>query len=85
VEVARAGFRAGLHSAPEEFGHFKRTKAVISKIITPEIEKDLFGQSGGDQSANGVRKGKRMARVLETCQSFGKSLAREEVVSDEIP
>jgi hypothetical protein len=64
VEVAGAGFRTGLDSAAEEFGHFKGTKAVMSKIITPEIEKDLFGQSGGDQPANGVRKRKRMARVL---------------------
>ena len=36
----------------------------MAKIITPEIEKDLFGQSGGDQPPNGVREGKRMARVL---------------------
>jgi hypothetical protein len=57
----------------------------MTKIITPKIEKDLFGQSGGDQPANSIREGKRMTRELETCESLGKSLAREEVVSDEIP
>jgi len=64
VEVAGAGFRAGLDSATKELGHFKGTEASMAKIITPEIEKDLFGQSGGDQPPNGVREGKRMTRVL---------------------
>jgi hypothetical protein len=64
VEVAGAGFRAGLDSATKKLGHLKGTEAAMTKKITAEIEKDLFGQSGGDQPANGVRKRKRMARVL---------------------
>ncbi len=57
----------------------------MAKIITPEIEKDLFGQSGGDQPPNGVREGKRVTRELQTCECLGKSFPREEIVSDEIP
>ena len=57
----------------------------MAKIITPKIEKDLFGQSGGDQPANGVREGKRVTRQLQTCESLGKGFAQEEVVPDEIP
>jgi len=85
VEVAGARFRAGLDSAAEEFGHFKGTEATMAKKITTQIEKDFFGQSGGDQPANSVREGKRMTRELETRESLGKGFAREEVVSDEIP
>ena len=57
----------------------------MTKKITAEIEKDLLGQSGRDQPANGVREGKRVPRELQTCQSLGKGFAREEVVPDEIP
>jgi hypothetical protein len=85
VEVAGARFWAGLDSAAEEFGHFKGTEATMAKKITTQIEKDFFGQSGGDQPANSVREGKRMTRELETRESLGKGFAREEVVSDEIP
>ena len=77
VEVAGAGFRAGLDSPTKELGHFKGTEAAMAKIIAPEIKEDLFGQSGGDQPANGVREGKRVTRELRTCESLGKGFARE--------
>ena len=77
MEVARAGFRAVLDSAPEEFGHFKGTEVTMAKVITPEVEKDLFGQSRGDQPANGVREGKRVTRELQTRESLGKGFARQ--------
>lgn len=67
MEVAGAGFRAGLDSATKELGHFKGTEAAMTKKITAEIKKDLLGQSGGDQPANGVREGKRVTRELQTC------------------
>jgi hypothetical protein len=85
VKVAGAGFRAGLDSAAEEFGHFKGTEVTMAKIITPEVEKDLFGQSRGDQSANGVREGERVTRELQTRESLGKGFAWEKVALDEIP